>query len=174
MAVYDFTFILGADPHDEAVEDTFLAAPFDDATLILQNGALALSFDREAASYRDAVISAYHDIRATGVPILGFDPDYLVTSAEIARRVNMSRAVISKYEHSSEGFPTPTKGVLGKRPMYDWVDVSGWFVAKGTIDVSEHRHALISRAMNLGTQVQHKFNMSFDIPDLVDKALKAA
>src|SRR6056297_2861612 len=104
MTVYDFAFILGVDPHDEAVEDILLDEPFGDSTLILQNGAVALSFDREAESYRDAVLAAYKDIKETGFPIIGFDPDYLVTSAEIARRVNMSRSAISKYEHASDGF----------------------------------------------------------------------
>lgn len=174
MTVYDFAFILDADPHDEAIEDIFLGDPFGDSTLILQNGALALSFDRSAASYRDAVLSAYADIKSTGVPIIGFDPDYLVTSAEIARRVNMSRSVVSKYEHSDEGFPAPIKGVLGKRPMYDWVSVSRWFVQRDMLDASEYRHALISRVMNFGTQAQVNIGVPVDVPALVDKALAAA
>lgn len=174
MIAYDFAFIIDADPHNEAVEDILVDEPFDDATLILQNGALALSFDRRSETYQDAVMSAYKDIKSTGFPILGFDPDYLVTSAEIARRVEMSRAVISKYEHADRGFPAPIKGVMGKRPMYDWVKVSKWFVHEDMIDSSVYRHALISRIINVGSQVETSIGTSFDLPALVDKALEAA
>ncbi|OWY13046.1 hypothetical protein B6V72_09570 [Thioclava sp. F34-6] len=174
MTVHDFAFILDADPHDEAVEDIFMEHPFDDATLILQNGALALSFDREGESFKSAVLSAYQDIRNTDVPILSFEPDYLVTSAEIARRVGLSRSAISKYEHSDIGFPAPVKQVLAKRPMYDWVRVSRWFVGRGEMSEVEYHKALISRVMNFGTQAQSTMKLPVDVPKLVNDALEAA
>ncbi|MEZ5720978.1 MAG: hypothetical protein R3D59_04470 [Paracoccaceae bacterium] len=63
MTTYDFTFIVDADPHAEDFEDRFIEAGCDDATFILVRGAAALSFDRDAASYKEAVLSAFRDIR---------------------------------------------------------------------------------------------------------------
>lgn len=175
MTTYDFAFVLDADPHDETVEDKFLCEPFDDATLILQNGALALSFDRTDKTYKDAVLSAYADIKAADIGIISFDPDYLVTASEIAKRVNLSRAVISKYTHPEldNGFPAPVRGVLSNRPVYDWVSVSEWFLKREQIDVSEYRHAVVSRIMNIGAQTENTIGIPFDLPSIVDKVLEA-
>lgn len=175
MTTYDFAFVLDADPHDEAVEDMFLCEPFDDATLILQNGALAISFDRTEKTYKDAVLSAYTDIKAAGVGIISFDPDYLVTATEIAKRVQLSKAVISKYTHPAleNGFPAPVRGVLSNRPVYDWVPVSRWFMEQEKIDVSEYRHAVVSRVMNIGAQAESAMGIPLDLPAMVDRGLEA-
>jgi transcriptional regulator with XRE-family HTH domain len=176
MTIHDFAFVLDADPHNQDVEDMFFDEPFLDTTLILQNGALALSFDREAKSYKDAVLSAYEDIKSTGVKILSFDPDYLVTSSEIARRVGLSRAAISKYERADieNGFPAPVRYVLSKRPVYDWVPVSKWFLDRDEIEHDEYHHALVSRVMNFGAQAENSMNLPLSVPDLVGQALAAA
>jgi hypothetical protein len=174
MAIHDFAFIIDADPHDEAVENLLMDEPFGDATLILQNGALALSFDRDADSFKDAVLSAYLDIRNVGLPVLSFEPDYLVTSTEIARRVNLSRSAISKYEHSDIGFPAPVRGVLSKRPVYDWVAVSKWFVSRHELDPSEYDRALISRIMNFGAQAESAMRLPISVSLLIDQRLQVA
>ena len=174
MAVHDFAFIIDADPHDEAVEEVFLDEPFDDSSLILQNGALALSFDREAESFKDAVLSAYADIRDHGFSILSFDPDYLVDAAEIARRVDITRSVVSKYGHCEPDFPAPVRRVSTKRPVYDWVKVSRWFVQREQLDVSEYHKALVSRVMNFGAQATSTMQVPLDIPQLVKSTLERA
>lgn len=176
MTIHDFAFVIDADPHDESVEDLFFDEPFLDTTLILQNGALALSFDREAEAYKDAVLSAYADIKSVGLSILSFDPDYLVTSSEIARRVGLSRAAISKYERADieNGFPAPVRHVLSKRPVYDWVPVSKWFLDRKEIGSDEYYHALVSRVMNFGAQAENSMDLPLSVPDLVNKALESA
>ena len=176
MPIHDFAFILDADPHDQSVEDLFFDEPFLDTTLILQNGALALSFDREASTFKDAVLSGYQDIRNAGIRIISFDPDYLVTSSEIARRVGVSRSAISKYERSDidNGFPTPVRHVLSNRPVYDWVSVSKWFLDREEISKEEHIHALISRVMNFGAQAENSMDLPLSVPDLVNKVLQSA
>lgn len=55
-------FILDADTLAEDMESTFRDEPTSGATLILQRCALAISFDRDAVSCRDADSSACKDV----------------------------------------------------------------------------------------------------------------
>lgn len=173
---HDFAFVLDADAHDADVEDKLFDPCFSDTTLILQHGALVLSFDRDGPSFKEAVLSAYKDIRSTGIRILSFDPDYLVTSAEIARRVQKSRSVISKYEKlaSENDFPSPVRDVMSSRPFYDWVQVSKWFCLRGELDVEEYHHALVSRTVNFGTQAEAMMEQPVDMAKLLNRALETA
>lgn len=175
MTVYDFAFILDADPHDESVEERFFEPKFSDTTLILQNGALVLAFDREAPSYKDAVLSAYRDIRSAKTDILGFDPDYLVTAAEIARRANLSPAAISKYTRpdTENGFPQPVRSVMSKRPCYDWVKVSKWFLDRGEVDLATYQQALVSRVVNVVAQTEATMHRRVDMPKMLERVLAA-
>ena len=76
MRSYEFTFIAsGIDPESDSFEDRFFEAGCDDATLSFMKGLLAISFNREAAGYTHAVVSALRDIRKTGVTIERLDPD---------------------------------------------------------------------------------------------------
>ena len=173
MTAYDFAFILDADPHDEALEERLSEPPLDDGTLILQNGAYALSFDREAASYKEAVLSAYEDIRALGVSILSFDPDYLVSATDIAERAGLSKAAISKFVHQDETFPAPFRRVQTSRPLYDWVQVSRWLTEHRQLDVEQYRMAIVSRIMNIGTGAD-RADLMIDVRKLMNKALETA
>lgn len=62
----DFTLVIDADPDAPGVEDSIFAAGMDDATIILQNGQLQLSFDRKAASMDAAVQSAVAQVESLG------------------------------------------------------------------------------------------------------------
>lgn len=174
MAVFDFAFILDANPEDEALADRLAAPPLDDASLILQNGAWALSFDRESASYKDAVLSAYEDIKRVGVGIVSFDPDYLVSATEIAERAGVSKAAVSKYVHQDPTFPGPIRLVMSPRPLYDWVGVSRWFVKRKQLDVCAYHGAIVSRVVNFGAQASRDGAIDLDIGTMIDKALAAA
>ncbi|GAA6199212.1 hypothetical protein [Aquicoccus sp. SU-CL01552] len=168
MQTYDFTFIVGADPRDESFEDVFIEAGCDDATFILRRGALAVSFDREGETYKDAVLSAYQDIKSTGVEIIRFEPDFLVSAPEIAERAKLSRAAVDNYAKGQrrDGFPLPDARFNAKSPLWDWVDVSEWLCRNNMLDESEYRHALVSRVINLGVQI-HQVDPStkFDIEE---------
>jgi transcriptional regulator with XRE-family HTH domain len=168
MQTYDFTFIVGSDPHEEDFEDVFIAAGCDDATFVLRRGALAVSFDREGKTYKDAVLSAYRDIRSTGSEIIRFEPDFLVSAPEIAERANLSRAAIDNYARGQrrDGFPLPEARISAKSPLWDWVDVSRWLCEREMLDEREYRYALVSRVINLGVQIhQVDPTIEFDIEE---------
>lgn len=173
MLTYDFTFIVNADPHDDCFEDRFIEAGCDDATFILRRGALALSFDRESESYKDAVLSAYQNIKDAGAQIIRFEPDFLVSAPEIAERANISRAAVDLYVRGErrEGFPLPDARFSAKSPLWDWVEVSRWLCQNEMIAHEEYSHALVSRIINFGAQIHHVDpDLAFDIEKKVREA----
>lgn len=172
MTVYDFTFVVDADPEDEAFEDRFIEAGCDDATFVVMRGNALLSFDREAETYKDAVLSAYEQIIATGTEIIRFEPDFLVSAAEIAARSNITKQAVGMFIKGErrDGFPAPTARVNSASPLWDWVEVSGWMVDQGKLDPCVHSDAVVSRIINVGSQVNHTGVASIDIRGLLEAA----
>ncbi len=171
--VYDFTFVVNADPHAENFEDRFIEAGCDDATFVLLRGAAAICFDRDATSYKEAVFSAYKQIISTGVEVLRFEPDFLVSASEIAERSGLSRAAVSLFIKGErrDGFPLPHARINSGNPLWDWVSVSGWLVEHKSLPTEKYREALISRIINAGAQInQINPDRAFDI----EAALEAA
>lgn len=173
MTTYDFTFVVDADPHSDDFEDRFIEAGCDDATFLLMRGAAAVSFDREAESYKSAVFSAYKQIKAAGSAVLRFEPDFLVSATDIAERSGLTKAAIGLFGKGErrEGFPAPHLRLNSKSPLWDWVSVSAWLVDQGKIPEEVHKEAMISRIINAGSQInQIDPNACFD----VEAALEAA
>lgn len=173
MTHYDFTFVVDADPHAEDFEDRFIDVGCDDATFILLRGAAAISFDREAASYKEAVFSAFQQIKAAGATVLRFEPDFLVSASDIASRSGLSRAAIGLFckGERRQGFPAPHLRLNSNNPLWDWVAVSAWLVEQGKVAAEVHEEARISRIINAGSQInQIDPSIAFD----VEAALTAA
>lgn len=60
---YQFTLVLkGVDENTSELEDSLYKAGCDDALINFLDGAVYLDFDREAASLKEAVISANKDV----------------------------------------------------------------------------------------------------------------
>lgn len=152
MAEFEFTFVVsGLNAENDAVADRFFEAGCDDATLMLINGLFAVCFTREATSYADAVVSAHHNVSATGAKIERFEPDFLVSKAEIAKRAHLSRSAISLYVagERGSGFPPPHARITTSSPLWDWVDVSKWLYTHGEMSLDTVVEAQIGRAVNL-------------------------
>ena len=173
MTNYDFTFVVDADPHSDDFEDRFIEAGCDDATFVLRRGAAAISFDRVSKSYKDAVFSAYKQIKSVGAEILRFEPDFLVNASDIAIRAGVTRASIGLFMSGDrrEGFPLPLARFSSKSPLWDWVEVSRWLVQQKKLPDQVYKEALISRIINAGSQINHiDPRTNFD----VEAALKSA
>ena len=155
MNLYDFTFVVDADPHEDDFEDRFIDAGCDDATFLLMRGAAALSFDREAESYKDAVISAYRQIRQAGAEVIRFEPDFLVSATDIAERAGQTKQSITLYIKGvrRSDFPLPHARLASKNPLWDWVEVARWLVDNGMLDEAVYREASISRIINATAQM---------------------
>ena len=173
MKIYDFAFIVDADPHADDFEDRFIEAGCDDATFILRRGAVALSFDRAADTYEGAVLSAYRQIRFTGTDIIRFDPDYLVSATDIADRSGVTRQAVGLYANGNrgEGFPHPVARNTTNSPLWDWVAVSDWFVKRGQMPATAYQEACVSRIINFGVQAAHLMpDTPFDIEAKLSQA----
>lgn len=150
MTEYSFTFLVGGiDPHAENFEDIFFEAGCDDATIALTHGMTAVCFDRQADSYGDAVISAYASLLGAGVQVMKFEPDYLVSQAEIARRANLSRAAVTNYVNGDRGsgFPPPCARIMTSSPLWNWVTVARWLHEHGQLDLAEVDNARLEHAV---------------------------
>jgi hypothetical protein len=155
MREHNFAFIVsGVDVTDESFADRFYEAGCSDATLMLVNGLLAVCFAREGESFSHAVISGYSDIAKTGSKIERFEPDFLVSRSEIAKRANLSKAAISHYANGERGanFPAPHARITSSNPLWDWVEVSAWLHQHELLPIEEVVNARISRAINWAVQ----------------------
>lgn len=151
MNNHTFTFLVsGIDATANDFEDRFFEAGCDDATLALMHGLVAVCFDREAENYVHAVVSAYADILKAGATVERFEPDFLVSQAEIAWRAGLSRAAVSLYVSGDRGidFPRPAARITTNSPLWDWVDVSAWLHRHQKLSSTDVVNARISRAVN--------------------------
>lgn len=137
---FEFTLTLGGVTElTTAVEDAIFEAGCDDSTLLWRWSRLFASFNRSATSLEKAVTSAVQDVlRAKiGATVLSVSPSHLVTQAEIARRIDRTRASVNQLAAGTRGpggFPAPVAGVDDESPLWRWVEVAAWLNANGMID----------------------------------------
>ena len=159
MSEHEFSFVVsGVDPGADDFEDRFAAAGCDDATLMLVNGLVAVAFVRQADNYAHAVISAYQSVLTAGATLERFEPDFLVSKAEIANRANITRAAVTNYVAGDRGsnFPTPCARITTASPLWDWVDVAHWLHRNGVLPDREIVKAHVSRTVNRVIQYQRE------------------
>jgi predicted DNA-binding transcriptional regulator AlpA len=150
MKTHRFTLILGdvAELSDQLANAVFEAG-CDDAVLGSRKGVVFLSFDREGRNLLDAIRSALHDIKKTGFEVSRIEPDNFVTMADIARRINQSRASVTKYvKERSRKFPSPVSGVTTNSPIWRWSDVAFWLAAEKKIEQNVAEEAAIVSQVN--------------------------
>ena len=144
---YDFTLLLdGIAEITTEVENALFEAGCDDATINVRFGRVYLMFTREAASIKDAVISAIHNVRDAeiGVKVLRVDTCDLVSQAEIARRMGRTRQLVNQYVTGTRGpgsFPAPVGNINDGGPMWYWREVAQWLWQGGLVDESVLREA---------------------------------
>ncbi len=153
--VQSFTlFFSGADVLGDGQFDALYEAGCDDALFGMRDGAQYGAFDREAASFSEALASAIHDVTAAvpGLRVVRIEPDELVTMAAIAERSGISREyvrLLSNTERGPGGFPAPVACVDNKTRLWHWPDVAHWLVEhrKAKVAVDAHAADLVA-AMN--------------------------
>lgn len=155
MNVFEFTLILETQVGLEVgLEDALFEAGCDDATLSFRNEIAYLDFDREAEDLESAIISAIQQAEQTGLNlwVKRVEPSDLVTSAEIARRLDRSRQSIQQLVSGARGdgdFPLPIAGVTAKTMLWSWQEVTGWFLKNGKLkDRTIYENAAILKQIN--------------------------
>ncbi len=133
VPTWTFTLVLsGVRALTDGVEDALFESGCDDALLGTRDGTVYLDFDRQAPSFREAILAAVADVEGAGVgaQVARVEPDELVTMAEIARRAGRSRENIRQLVTGLRGpgdFPPPVANLKQRSPIWRWTDVSRWF-----------------------------------------------
>lgn len=140
MNTYTFTLILDGTPRiDEEMADKLYDTGCSDALIGGRYGVDAIEFDREANSFREAVMSAKLDVEAADerLHVCRVEPSDLVTISEIARRCGRTRENIRQMVTGQRGpknFPRPIDGVLSKSPLWSWAKVAVWLTEQKIIE----------------------------------------
>ncbi len=144
---FEFALVLGGlqDLTDD-VMDRLHHAGCDDATFSLRYGQVYAEFSRVAKSYSQAIFSAIQNVRSAdvGAELLRVDPCDLVTAADIARRIDRSRELVSQYISGGRGpgnFPPPECFLSDDKPLWLWCVVSHWLVENQLIQPDLHEQA---------------------------------
>ena len=151
MKVHEFTIIAsGLHPDTSDIANLFFEAGCDDASIAFQKGVLILEFEREAASFSSAVISALGDVMKTGAKVERIEPDHLVSLADIAKRTGLSRSALTLYHKGerAQGFPTPVARVTSESPLWDWYEVASWLCSNEKMSPEEVIQARIVKEAN--------------------------
>jgi hypothetical protein len=133
MQTHTFTLLLaGVRELTEEVANALYESGCDDALVGSRDGVVFLDFDREAPSFREAVLSAIADVEKTdiGARVAHVEPDDLVTMSEIARRIRRTRESVRQLVSGLRGpgdFPLPVANLKQRSPIWRWTDVSRWF-----------------------------------------------
>ncbi len=128
---YIFQLILSdiSEPN-EKIEDALYEAGCDDALLFFKNQIAFLEFNRSAESIRKAIISAIKDVEnaGIGVKVAHVAPGDIVTAAEIARRVKLTKEYIRLLTQGKRGpgdFPLP-HSLIANTTLWSWAEISEW------------------------------------------------
>ncbi len=173
---YDFALVLGgiADLTDDAMNKLF-SAGCDDATFSVRYGLVLAEFSREAETYPQALLSAISDVRAAGVgaEVLRVNTCDLVTPADIARRIDRSRELVSQYISGDRGpgkFPPPECFLADDKPLWMWCAVSYWLAENSLIRPEEYREAQFVWVVNEWLSSQRSRH---DNPELISQIEQA-
>lgn len=130
---YNFTLVLeGADVLADENIDALYEAGCGDAGFGRNGRVQTGEFDREAASFEEAVMSAIHDVERAvpGLTVTRVEPDDLITATVIAQRTGRTRQSIGQLisgKRGPGGFPAPVASVDAKTRLWRWSEVIRWF-----------------------------------------------
>jgi hypothetical protein len=171
--IHSFTiFFHGADALDHKHLDALYEAGCDDALFGVRDGAQYGAFDREAASFSEALASAIKDVTAAvhDLQVVRIEPDELVTMAAIAKRSGLSREYIrllSTNQRGPGGFPSPVTYADRKTRLWHWPDIAHWLAEhhKAKVEIDTHAADLVA-AMNAAFDLREHARHLHDKHDL--------
>jgi hypothetical protein len=141
MKSYNFMLIFeGLDELDEEVVDLLYDAGCDDALFGERHSTPFGEFDREAADFSSAVLSAIRNVESA-VPelrVARVEPDDLVTMSVIAERTKRSREgirLLATGQRGPGGFPEPLAWIDSQTRVWQWSNVAIWFKERMEEDI---------------------------------------
>ena len=163
MKDHEFTLVLTGIPElTSQVLDALFEAGCDDATPSIQGGVVRLDFDRQAATLKDAILSAIRNVRDAKIDadVYRVDVDGLVTQSNIARKIGRTRQVVNQYvtgQRGPGGFPPPVYHVHNKSPLWEWAQVARWLQQNDMVTEEDLREAQEAAVINNALELrQHR------------------
>jgi predicted DNA-binding transcriptional regulator AlpA len=142
--------------------DALYEAGCDDATFSSKGDLAFGAFDREAATFLEALVSAIGEVESVeGLEVLHIDPDELVWASEIAERTGRSRQSVDmliKGLRGPGGFPAPASHAT-RNPLWRWSEVEAWFARYEGRPANTERSAAIG-AINGALEARHGLRSS--------------
>lgn len=154
MKPYEFTLALkNVNEETLHLEDSLYESGCDDALIHFRNGAVYLEFCREASTLDEAVISAIQDVRSASIDmdVVSVQPVNLVTESEMAKRLSVSRQVVSLWIKGErrKRFPHPVMKISEKSSLWNWSQVTEWLFENNIIkDKMVVEHAVFLANIN--------------------------
>lgn len=145
MTTHVFTVVLDRQPTDDELE-ALLEAGCDDAAFAVARGVPVATFDREAPTLADAIVSAIRAIESTGLAPLRIVDEDLLTLADIADRIGQSRESVRRYATGERGpgaFPPPANHGRDGAMFYRWSEVAPWLRDRLGLDVADADAVLV-------------------------------
>ena len=165
MRVHEFTVIAsGLHPENDDLANRFYEAGCDDASIAFQKGLIILEFAREASTFSSAIISAYGNVTTAGAKVERFEPDYLVSLADMAKRTGLTRAALTHYHKGerAQDFPTPIARVMSDSPLWDWHEVASWLWENKKVGRVDHEAVIQARVMKEANVVVESYGTPSD------------
>ncbi|WP_306215717.1 helix-turn-helix transcriptional regulator [Actinoplanes sp. RD1] len=128
MKAFNFMMVLDHRPTDDQLRELF-ANGRDDATYGVENGLPVAEFDREAPTLADAIVSAVREIEAVNIKAVRIVDQDLMTLADLAERLGLSREAVRRYSTGERGpgeFPPPVSPTRAGATFYRWSEVAPW------------------------------------------------
>ncbi len=163
MSTHQFTLIVnGPDLQDETVINALFEAGCDDATIGRADGIQYVDFDREAAGFEEAILSAVTDIESIdGVEVVRIADAGLVSMADIATRTGRTRESVRLLVTGARGpggFPPPVTDPRGRYRLWHWSDVAHWLTTYLGEESSAQEDAIVS-VINAGLEIRHAYGL---------------
>ncbi|MFC0136220.1 DNA-binding protein [Massilia eurypsychrophila] len=153
---------------DETVERLGEAGCNDALIGLGQSGRIALAFDREANSAREAMVSALGDVKRAipAASLIEASPD-LVGLSDVAEIVGVSRQNMRKLMMNSASFPSPIHA--GSTVIWHLAHILAWLDAKGCYEFDTKILEVAGSAMLINfakESRQHGANIPSDISEV--------
>lgn len=132
---HQFTLILkNVNEATNNFEDSLYEAGCDDALVNVRDNTVFLDFERSAASFEEAVISAIKQVEASSIKaiVATVAPENLVTMSDVAKRLQKTRQVIhlwinqERRKSNQMPFPQPLMKLADKSPLWKWREIVEW------------------------------------------------
>ncbi|KTG24190.1 hypothetical protein AWR38_09355 [Idiomarina sp. WRN-38] len=161
MNTYNFSLVLGGiSSRTPLLEDKLYNAGCDDALICFYGSTVYLQFDREAAGFQHAVLSAIQQVESLkGCQVTSVDAGGYVGISDIAERTGLTKQSISLLKEGKRGngnFPSPLYRLTGKQPLWQWSEVAEWLASYEKIPKQLAAHAELVSNLNLALQLRDK------------------